>query len=116
MIQIVPEVLGNPSLDASDTDRDIGPGVVCSVVFGEHAAHDIFVDTYAQRVRDLLSDFRTAKLRIAPFNFNNCSDEFSRWPFGSGLAATYHARFILGGWARGQARLATRHNGPQVLN
>ena len=62
--------------------RAIGPGVVGPVVLGEHAAHYIFVDLYAEGVRDVLSDFRAAEARIALFDFNNCSDEFSRWPDG----------------------------------
>src|ERR1019366_7351406 len=74
--------------DGYQPGRAIGPGVVGSGVPGEHAAHDIFVDLYAEGVRDLLSDFRTAEARIAPFDLNNCGDEFSRWSFGAWLAAT----------------------------
>ena len=51
------------------------------VVFREHAANDVFVDLEAEGARDLLSDLHTAKPGIAPFDLNDCSDEFWRRSF-----------------------------------
>jgi len=56
-------------------------------VLREHPANDIFIDVDAEGVRNLLRDVYTAEPRIAPFDFKNCGDEFSRWSFGIRLAA-----------------------------
>ena len=73
--------------DGCQPGRATGAGVVWSVVLGEYTAHDILVDLDAESMRDLLSNFRTAEARIAPFDLNNRSDELSRWSFGSRSAA-----------------------------
>ena len=50
----------------------VGSGMVRTVVPGEHAAHDIFVDLYAKGVSDLLGDAKAAEHRIAPFHLHDC--------------------------------------------
>ena len=46
-----------------------------SVVFGQHAANDVFVDLNAEGARNLLRDMHTAKAGVAPFDRNDCGDE-----------------------------------------
>jgi len=63
----------------------VGSGMVRTVVLGEHAAHDIFVDLYAKGVSDLLGDAQAAEHGIAPFHLHDCRDEFRGRPLGPGL-------------------------------
>ena len=46
------------------------------VVFREHAANDVFVDTETEGASDLLSDMHTAEPGIAPLDLDDCGDEF----------------------------------------
>jgi hypothetical protein len=48
----------------------------------EDAAHDIFVDLDAKRVRNLLGNSRAPESRIAALRFKDRRDEFLRGPFG----------------------------------
>src|SRR5436190_1769570 len=62
------------------------PGwTICScfgaVVFREHPADDIFVDIDAEGMHNLLCDAGTANTGIAAFEFDDCVDEYLRWPF-----------------------------------
>ena len=45
------------------------------------AAHDVFVDLDAKRVRNLLGNSRTTEARIAVLHFEDRRDEFLRGPF-----------------------------------
>ena len=46
------------------------------VMNAEDTANHIFVDCNAESRRDLLGDAGTAPVEIAPFQFNDCLDEF----------------------------------------
>jgi hypothetical protein len=48
----------------------------------EDAAHNVFVDLDAERVRNLLGNSRTPESRIAALHFEDRRDEFLRGPFG----------------------------------
>ena len=63
-------------------------GIFRTVVLREHATYDIFVDLDAKGVRDLLGDAYAAEGGIAPFQLNNCRDEFRRGTFRAGFAPT----------------------------
>ena len=58
----------------------------------EHAAYDIFIDIEAEGVSDLLGDLHTAKLGIAPFQLDNCRNEFGGGTFWTGFAWTIRGR------------------------
>jgi hypothetical protein len=47
-----------------------------TVVFGKHSAHHILIDFDAKFCGDDVRDTRTAESRIAPFNLNDCANEF----------------------------------------
>ena len=53
-----------------------GTRVIWPVVLREHAAYDIFIGVEAEGVSDLLGDLHTAELGIAPFQFDDCRNEF----------------------------------------
>ena len=63
-------------------------GVAWPIVFRKHAANDIFVDLDAEGMRDLLGDAYTAEPGVAALQLNDRRDEFCRWTFGAGVAAT----------------------------
>ena len=58
-------------------------GMIRTVVLGEHATHDIFVDLDAKGVRDLLSDAQAAESGVAEFHLHDCRDEFRGRHFGA---------------------------------
>ena len=58
-----------------------------SVVSGEDSTNHVYVDLYAEGVRDLLGDSHAAETRFTPLHLYNRCDELRRRTFGAGFAA-----------------------------
>jgi hypothetical protein len=69
--------------DKAQPGRAIGSGSG-SIVLGEHAAEDVFVDIDAKGTGDLQGDARAANPGIAALEFHDGIDELLRWPFWAG--------------------------------
>src|SRR5947199_10862242 len=59
-----------------------------SIMFGEHAADDVFVNIDAKGVRNLLCDAGTANTGIVALEVDDRVDDFLRWPFWAGAPMT----------------------------
>jgi hypothetical protein len=54
---------------------------------GQHTTDDVFVDLDAKSLGQMLGNLGTTKARIAPLEFTNDLDEFSRRSFRTRLAS-----------------------------
>ena len=61
-------------------------------MFGKRPAYDVLVEVDTESIGDLLGDAYAAEFGIAPFQLNNCPDEFGRGPFRAGFAPTRRGR------------------------
>jgi hypothetical protein len=55
-------------------------------MFGEDAAHHIFVQFDAEQMADLLGNPQMAEIRVSGFHFDDCRDQFGRWSLWPGPA------------------------------
>jgi len=67
-------------------DGPLVPEPPGSIMFREHAAHNVFIAIDTDSMSDLLGDTHTAKTEVAPLHLNDGRDEFRGGTFGGPAA------------------------------